>query len=126
MNDGGGMDHDKALREQDQREDSGTTATSAAMSPTRSALAQKVGIPSGYRLEWSGQFEYLERAKAKLTIVVPITLVIIFVLLYLKFLQAHRDVGRQKSGYATARIWLRQPCCSAGVKRRSQNRSRKR
>jgi Cu(I)/Ag(I) efflux system membrane protein CusA/SilA len=49
------------------------------------ALAQKVYIPPGYRLEWSGQFEYLERAKAKLAIVVPITLVIIFVLLYLNF-----------------------------------------
>jgi Cu(I)/Ag(I) efflux system membrane protein CusA/SilA len=49
------------------------------------ALAQKVSIPPGYRLEWSGQFEYLERAKAKLAIVVPITLVIIFVLLYLNF-----------------------------------------
>ncbi|HKM73885.1 MAG TPA: CusA/CzcA family heavy metal efflux RND transporter [Stellaceae bacterium] len=46
-------------------------------------LAQKVRIPPGYHLEWSGQFEYLERAKAKLAIVVPITLVIIFVLLYL-------------------------------------------
>jgi Cu(I)/Ag(I) efflux system membrane protein CusA/SilA len=49
------------------------------------ALAQKVRIPPGYRLEWSGQFEYLERAKAKLAIVVPVTLVIIFVLLYLNF-----------------------------------------
>ena len=48
-------------------------------------LAAKVRIPPGYRLEWSGQFEYLERAKAKLQIVVPITLVIIFVLLYLNF-----------------------------------------
>jgi Cu(I)/Ag(I) efflux system membrane protein CusA/SilA len=49
------------------------------------ALAQKVSIPPGHRLEWSGQFEYLERAKAKLAIVVPVTLVIIFVLLYLNF-----------------------------------------
>ena len=49
------------------------------------ALAQKLRIPPGYHLEWSGQFEYLERAKAKLAIVVPITLVIIFVLLYLNF-----------------------------------------
>src|SRR5437899_958117 len=48
-------------------------------------LAQKVLIPPGYRLEWSGQFEYLERAKAKLAIVVPVTLAIIFVLLYLNF-----------------------------------------
>src|SRR5438132_10087711 len=49
------------------------------------ALAQKVHIPPDYRLEWSGQFEYLARAKAKLAVVVPITLVIIFVLLYLNF-----------------------------------------
>jgi len=49
------------------------------------AIAQQVPIPPGYRLEWSGQFEYLARAKAKLTIVVPVTLVIIFVLLYLNF-----------------------------------------
>jgi Cu(I)/Ag(I) efflux system membrane protein CusA/SilA len=48
-------------------------------------LAQKVQIPAGYRLEWSGQFEYLARAQAKLAIVVPVTLVIIFVLLYLNF-----------------------------------------
>jgi len=48
-------------------------------------LAQQVPIPPGYRLEWSGQFEYLARAKAKLAIVVPVTLVIIFVLLYLNF-----------------------------------------
>jgi Cu(I)/Ag(I) efflux system membrane protein CusA/SilA len=49
------------------------------------AIARQVQIPPGYRLEWSGQFEYLARAKAKLQIVVPITLVIIFVLLYLNF-----------------------------------------
>ncbi len=49
------------------------------------ALATHVQIPPGYRIEWSGQFEYLARAKAKLEIVVPITLVIIFVLLYLNF-----------------------------------------
>jgi Cu(I)/Ag(I) efflux system membrane protein CusA/SilA len=49
------------------------------------AVAQKVQIPPGYRIEWSGQFEYLERAKAKLEIVVPVTLLIIFLLLYLNF-----------------------------------------
>jgi Cu(I)/Ag(I) efflux system membrane protein CusA/SilA len=48
-------------------------------------LAQKVEVPPGYRLEWSGQFEYLARAKARLAVVVPVTLVIIFVLLYLNF-----------------------------------------
>src|SRR6516165_630174 len=49
------------------------------------AIAEQVPIPPGYRLEWSGQFEYLALAKAKLAIVVPLTLVIIFVLLYLNF-----------------------------------------
>src|SRR6516162_9058757 len=49
------------------------------------AIAQKVPIPPGYRLESSGQFEYLARAQEKLAIVVPVTLVIIFVLLYLNF-----------------------------------------
>jgi Cu(I)/Ag(I) efflux system membrane protein CusA/SilA len=42
-------------------------------------------MPAGYALSWSGQFEYLERASAKLQVVVPFTLLIIFVLLYLVF-----------------------------------------
>src|SRR5207244_11549713 len=42
-------------------------------------------LPSGYSISWSGQFEFLERATAKLKIVVPATLLIIFVLLYLTF-----------------------------------------
>jgi Cu(I)/Ag(I) efflux system membrane protein CusA/SilA len=49
------------------------------------AVGQKVQIPAGYSISWSGQFEYLERATAKLKIVVPFTLLIIFVLLYLTF-----------------------------------------
>jgi Cu(I)/Ag(I) efflux system membrane protein CusA/SilA len=49
------------------------------------AVAGKVRMHPGYHIEWSGQFEYLERAKAKLQIVVPVTLLIIFLLLYLKF-----------------------------------------
>ena len=49
------------------------------------AVAQRVQMSPGYHIEWSGQFEYLERAKAKLEIVVPITLLIIFLLLYLNF-----------------------------------------
>jgi len=44
-----------------------------------------VRLPAGYSIAWSGQFEYLERAKAKLRIVVPFTLLVIFVLLYLTF-----------------------------------------
>lgn len=42
-------------------------------------------MPAGYSLSWSGQFEYLERAAAKMKVVVPFTLLIIFVLLYLVF-----------------------------------------
>ena len=51
----------------------------------RKAVAEKVTFPPGYYATWSGQFEYMERAKAKLSVVVPVTLAIIFVLLYLNF-----------------------------------------
>jgi len=49
------------------------------------AVASQVDFPPGYYVTWSGQFEYLERAKKRLQIVVPITLLIIFLLLYLNF-----------------------------------------
>jgi Cu(I)/Ag(I) efflux system membrane protein CusA/SilA len=49
------------------------------------AVADKVSFPPGYYATWSGQFEYMERAKSKLALVVPLTLAIIFVLLYLNF-----------------------------------------
>ncbi|MGD9724806.1 MAG: efflux RND transporter permease subunit [Alphaproteobacteria bacterium] len=49
------------------------------------AVGEQIKFPAGYHIQWSGQFEYLERAKAKLQIVVPVTLLIIFVLLYLNF-----------------------------------------
>ena len=49
------------------------------------AVARRVQLPAGYSITWSGQFEYLARAKAKLAVVVPFTLLIIFVLLYLTF-----------------------------------------
>ena len=49
------------------------------------AVASEVQFPPGYYATWSGQFEYLERAKARLKIVVPVTLLIIFLLLYLNF-----------------------------------------
>jgi Cu(I)/Ag(I) efflux system membrane protein CusA/SilA len=48
-------------------------------------VAERVELPPGYSITWSGQFEYLERATQKLKLVVPFTLVIIFVLLYLTF-----------------------------------------
>jgi len=49
------------------------------------AVKAQVKMPPGYHVEWSGQFEYLQRAAAKLRIVVPATLVVIFVLLFLNF-----------------------------------------
>ena len=49
------------------------------------AVASQVKFPPGYYVTWSGQFEYLERAKARLHVVVPITILIIFLLLYLNF-----------------------------------------
>jgi Cu(I)/Ag(I) efflux system membrane protein CusA/SilA len=44
-----------------------------------------VELPQGFSVAWSGQFEYLERTAARLKIVVPLTLVLIFLLLYLNF-----------------------------------------
>jgi Cu(I)/Ag(I) efflux system membrane protein CusA/SilA len=49
------------------------------------AVAAQVKFPPGYYVTWSGQFEYMERAKARLKVVVPITVLIIFLLLYLNF-----------------------------------------
>ena len=51
----------------------------------RRAVADQVKFPPGYYATWSGQFEYMERAVAKLKVVVPLTLLIIFMLLYLNF-----------------------------------------
>ena len=51
----------------------------------RGAVEQQVTFPPGYFAQWSGQFEYLERAKDRLSVVVPVTLLIIFLLLYLNF-----------------------------------------
>jgi len=51
----------------------------------RRAVANQVVFPPGYYISWSGQFEYMERAIAKMKVVVPITLLTIFLLLYLNF-----------------------------------------
>ncbi|MET0397360.1 MAG: CusA/CzcA family heavy metal efflux RND transporter [Longimicrobiaceae bacterium] len=51
----------------------------------RRLLEEKLTLPAGYRLEWSGQFEAMERANQRLRVVVPITLAIIFLLLYFQF-----------------------------------------
>ena len=48
-------------------------------------VRERVKFPSGYHLQWSGQYEYLARAAARLKVVVPATLLVIFLLLYLNF-----------------------------------------
>lgn len=57
----------------------------SAVQDMQKAVTGQVKLPPGYSISWSGQFEFLERATAKLKVVVPFTLLIIFVLLYLTF-----------------------------------------
>ncbi|MEG2154046.1 MAG: efflux RND transporter permease subunit [Burkholderiaceae bacterium] len=58
---------------------------SHVVADAKAAVARDVKLPPGVSVAWSGQFEYLERAKEKLAVVVPFTLLIIFVLLYMTF-----------------------------------------
>jgi Cu(I)/Ag(I) efflux system membrane protein CusA/SilA len=51
----------------------------------QTAVNEKLELPAGYSIGWSGQYEYMERAKAKLMYVVPLTLMIIIILLYINF-----------------------------------------
>jgi Cu(I)/Ag(I) efflux system membrane protein CusA/SilA len=51
----------------------------------KQAVAAKIKFPPGYYVTWSGQFEYMERAIEKMKVVIPVTLLIIFLLLYLNF-----------------------------------------
>ena len=48
-------------------------------------VAEQVELPAGYMITWSGQYEYMERAKERLIYVVPLTLLVIFLLLYINF-----------------------------------------
>ncbi|MGM3174799.1 efflux RND transporter permease subunit [Dickeya lacustris] len=57
----------------------------SAVEAMQQLVAQQVILPQGVSLSWSGQFEYLERATATMKLVVPFTLLIIFILLYLTF-----------------------------------------
>jgi len=57
----------------------------SAVQAMQRTVNTKVQLPPGYSISWAGQFEFLERATAKLKVVVPFTLLIIFVLLYLTF-----------------------------------------
>jgi len=51
----------------------------------KALLAKELELPAGYSINWAGQYEYMERAKQKLSYVVPLTLAIIIILLYLNF-----------------------------------------
>ena len=55
------------------------------VSEAKKAVAEQVTFPSGYYVAWSGQFEYMERAIEKMKVVIPVTLLSIFLLLYLNF-----------------------------------------
>ena len=70
----------------------------------RQAIADQVVLPPGYTLEWGGQFENMERASARLTIVVPVALLLIFVLLY----------GTFNAGRPAALIFLNVPFAAVG------------
>ncbi len=51
----------------------------------RKVVAENLDLPAGYSVNWSGQYEYMERAKEKLTYVIPLTLLIIVILLFINF-----------------------------------------
>ncbi|HCC4550879.1 TPA: efflux RND transporter permease subunit [Klebsiella oxytoca] len=57
----------------------------SAVDEMQREVSKQVRLPNGISLTWSGQYEYLERATAKLKIVLPFTLMIIFILLYVTF-----------------------------------------
>ena len=53
-----------------------------AVAEAQDRIARNVKLPTGYRIEWSGEFEWLQQAKKRLAVIVPLTLVLIMVLLY--------------------------------------------
>ncbi|MGF1749056.1 efflux RND transporter permease subunit [Vibrio cionasavignyae] len=55
------------------------------VSEAQRVVSEELVLPAGYSLAWSGQYEYMERAKERLSVVVPVTLAIIMLLLYLSF-----------------------------------------
>ncbi|MCF6252316.1 MAG: efflux RND transporter permease subunit [Methylococcaceae bacterium] len=65
--------------------DISTSDIGGFVAKAKQALADQVTVPAGYTIVWSGQFEYMERAAKRLQIVVPATLLIIFLLLYFNF-----------------------------------------
>ena len=68
--------------------DTGSKDLAGYVRAAKQAVVKSVVIPTGYSLTWSGQYEYMERAAARLKIVVPLTLALIVLLLYLNFRNA--------------------------------------
>jgi len=62
-----------------------TSDVGGFVSQARQVLDAELEIPAGYALTWSGQYEYMERAAERLRVVIPLTLLMIFLLLYLNF-----------------------------------------
>jgi len=65
--------------------DISTSDIGGYVAKAKQVIADQVKLPAGYTLEWSGQFEYMERASARMRIVIPATLLLIFLLLYFNF-----------------------------------------
>ncbi len=65
--------------------DIATSDIGGFVNKAKRVLEEQVTVPAGYTITWSGQFEYMERAAARLSIVAPATLLIIFLLLYFNF-----------------------------------------
>ncbi len=63
--------------------DPGKKAVAGYVAKAKEALAKEASLPTGIRTQWSGQWRHLERAEARLSMVVPFTLLLVFVLLYL-------------------------------------------
>jgi Cu(I)/Ag(I) efflux system membrane protein CusA/SilA len=68
--------------------DTSTSDLGDVVAALQHAVAQRVRLPSGYTLAWAGQFQHLQHAKARLELVVPATLAIVFLLIYLVFRDA--------------------------------------
>jgi Cu(I)/Ag(I) efflux system membrane protein CusA/SilA len=62
-----------------------TSDVGGFVAEAKRVLGEKLEIPPGYAINWSGQYEYMERASARLKLVIPLTLFLIFLLLYLNF-----------------------------------------
>jgi cobalt-zinc-cadmium resistance protein CzcA len=57
----------------------------SAVEEARDRISRNVKLPAGYRIDWAGEFDWLQQAKKRLIIIIPITLALIMVLLYMLF-----------------------------------------